>query len=101
MPTALTQAAATCSWLSDVERMVPTLQALIRSCAFPRTSAGVRHVGEETLVDILLGFLVPTRNGELMRWCLGKGLRITQTMTLMARGLYNQPVGAWLPSVRY
>jgi hypothetical protein len=47
------------------------------------------------------GFLVPTRNGELMRWCLGKGLRITQTMTLMARGLYNQPVGAWLPSVLY
>lgn len=47
------------------------------------------------------GFLVPTRNGELMRWCLGKGLRITQTMTLMARGLYNQPGGAWLPSVLY
>jgi predicted N-acetyltransferase YhbS len=47
------------------------------------------------------GFLVPTRNGELMRWCLGKGLRITQTMTLMTRGLYNQPGGAWLPSVLY
>jgi GNAT superfamily N-acetyltransferase len=47
------------------------------------------------------GFLVPTRNGELMRWCLGKDLRITQTMTLMTRGLYNQPGGAWLPSVLY
>jgi predicted N-acetyltransferase YhbS len=47
------------------------------------------------------GFLVPTRNGELMRWSLGEGLRITQTMTLMTRGLYNQPVGAWLPSVLY
>jgi GNAT superfamily N-acetyltransferase len=47
------------------------------------------------------GFLVPTRNGELMRWCLGRGLRITQTLTLMSKGLYNEPVGAWLPSVTY
>jgi predicted N-acetyltransferase YhbS len=47
------------------------------------------------------GFLVPTRNGELMRWCLGEGLRITQTMTLMSIGLYGQPNGAWLASVLY
>jgi hypothetical protein len=47
------------------------------------------------------GFLVPTRNGALMRWCLAEGLRVTQTMTLMSIGLYNQPQGAWLPSVLY
>jgi len=47
------------------------------------------------------GFLLPTRNGELMRWCLDQGLRITQTMTLMTIGLYNQPDGVWLPSVTY
>jgi len=47
------------------------------------------------------GFLVPTRNGELMRWCLGEGLQVTQTLTLMSIGLYNQPDGAWLPSVIY
>ena len=47
------------------------------------------------------GFLVPTRNGELMRWCLEEGLRVTQTLTLMSLGLYNQPDGAWLPSVLY
>lgn len=47
------------------------------------------------------GVLVPTRNGELMRWCLARGLRITQTLTLMTMGLYNQPDGAWLPSVTY
>jgi hypothetical protein len=47
------------------------------------------------------GFLVPTRNGELLRWCLAEGLRITQTMTLMTVGLYNQPDGAWLSSVSY
>jgi hypothetical protein len=47
------------------------------------------------------GILVPTRNGELMRWCLSEGLRIAQTMTLMSSGLYSEPNGAWLPSVTY
>jgi len=47
------------------------------------------------------GFLAPSRNTELVRWCLGEGLRIVQTMTLMAIGLYNSPAGAWLPSVTY
>lgn len=47
------------------------------------------------------GFLVPSQNGELMRWCLGKGLRLTQMLTLMTKGLYSQPTGAWLPSILY
>jgi GNAT superfamily N-acetyltransferase len=47
------------------------------------------------------GVLVPARNGGLIRWCLAQGLRITQTMTLMSIGLYNEPAGAWLPSVLY
>ncbi len=47
------------------------------------------------------GFLVPTRNPELVQWCLGRGLRIAHTMTLMTIGLYNQPDGAWLPSVTF
>lgn len=45
------------------------------------------------------GFLVPTRNGDLMRWCLGEDLRIIYTMTLMTIGFYNEPNGSWLPSV--
>lgn len=47
------------------------------------------------------GILVPTRNGDLMRWCLSQGLRVVQAMTLMTMGLYNEPAGAWLPSVSY
>jgi predicted N-acetyltransferase YhbS len=47
------------------------------------------------------GFLLPTRNGELFRWCLGHGLRLVHQMTLMTRGLYNEPAGAYLPSVLY
>ncbi len=45
------------------------------------------------------GFLLPTRNGELFRWCLGKGLHVVQPMTLMSRGLYNEPAGGFLPSI--
>jgi predicted N-acetyltransferase YhbS len=47
------------------------------------------------------GLLLPTRNGELFRWCLSNGLRITQPMTLMSKGMYNEPAGAFLPSILY
>jgi predicted N-acetyltransferase YhbS len=47
------------------------------------------------------GILVPSRNSELFRWCLGNGLRVVQPMTLMSVGLYNEPKGAFLPSVTY
>ena len=47
------------------------------------------------------GILVPTRNSALFRWCLENGLRVVQPMTLMSMGLYNEPAGAWLPSILY
>jgi predicted N-acetyltransferase YhbS len=47
------------------------------------------------------GFLLPTRNGELFRWCLHNRLRVTQPMTLMSIGLYSEPVGAFLPSILF
>jgi predicted N-acetyltransferase YhbS len=47
------------------------------------------------------GFLLPTRNGEVFRWCLDHGLRVVQPMALMSVGLYNEPAGAFLPSVLY
>ena len=47
------------------------------------------------------GILVPTRNSALFRWCLANGLRVVQPMTLMARGLYSEPAGAFLPSILY
>ena len=48
-----------------------------------------------------LGILVPTRNAELLRWCLSHGLTLVQQSTLMTIGLYNEPTGAWLPSIVY
>jgi predicted N-acetyltransferase YhbS len=47
------------------------------------------------------GFLLPTRNTELFRWCLSNGLRVVEPLTLMSIGLYNNPAGAWLPSILF
>lgn len=47
------------------------------------------------------GILVPTRNAELFRWCLAQGLRVVEPLTLMSAGLYNEPRGAYLPSIAY
>jgi GNAT superfamily N-acetyltransferase len=70
------------------------------------------HVVGETNLDVQAliaaapsfggpGILVPTRNAELFRWCLQNGLRVTLPMTLMTMGVYNEPSGAYLPSILY
>ncbi len=48
-----------------------------------------------------VGFLLPTRNAEVLRWCLANGLKIIQPMTLMSRGLYQEPRGAFIPSILF
>ena len=53
----------------------------------------------ETFVG--LGILVPSRNTGLLRWALAHGLKLVQQSTLMTTGLYNEPSGAWLPSIVY
>jgi GNAT superfamily N-acetyltransferase len=47
------------------------------------------------------GFLLPTRNSELLRWCLDRGLRVIQPMTLMSKGFYSEPTSPFLPSILY
>lgn len=47
------------------------------------------------------GVIIPTRNTELFRWCLSNGLRVVEPLTLMSSGLYNEPAGAWLPSILF
>jgi predicted N-acetyltransferase YhbS len=47
------------------------------------------------------GFLVPMRNSALFRFCLEHGLRVVQVMTLMTIGQYQEPRGAYLPSIMY
>ena len=48
-----------------------------------------------------MGFLLPIRNAELFTWCLARGLRVVELMTLMTVGLYAEPAGAFLPSILY
>ena len=48
-----------------------------------------------------LSFLLPTRQAELFRWCLGQGLRVVKTMTLMSMGEYVEPRGSFITSVLY
>jgi predicted N-acetyltransferase YhbS len=48
-----------------------------------------------------LSFLLPTRQTDLFRWCLKKGMRVIKPMTLMAMGEYREPRGCYLPSVGY
>jgi GNAT superfamily N-acetyltransferase len=47
------------------------------------------------------GIIIPTRNAELFRWCLENGLRVVEPLTLMTVGMYNEPIGAYLPSILY
>jgi predicted N-acetyltransferase YhbS len=47
------------------------------------------------------GFLLPTRNDEVFRWCLDHRLRLVKQQSLMTIGLYSDPDGAYLPSILY
>lgn len=47
------------------------------------------------------GFLLPTRQADLFRWCLENGYRVVQPMNLMSLGMYNEPAGAFLPSILF
>jgi len=47
------------------------------------------------------GILLPSRNHAVLRWALAHGLRVVQPMTLMSKGLYNEPSGAWFASVTF
>jgi hypothetical protein len=48
-----------------------------------------------------LTVILPARQEALFRWCLRAGLRVVKPMTLMSIGTYQEPRGAWFPSVIY
>ena len=47
------------------------------------------------------GILIPTRNTQLFHWCLNNGLKLVQQLLLMTVGMYNEPVGSYMPSILY
>jgi predicted N-acetyltransferase YhbS len=76
------------------------------SIAFFGHAVAETNLGLEALIGAAKefggpGFLLPMRNGEVFRWCLAHGLRVVQPLTLMSIGLYNEPAGAFLPSILY
>jgi predicted N-acetyltransferase YhbS len=48
-----------------------------------------------------ISLLVPTRDAKLHAWCVAHKLRAVKPMNLMAHGDYQEPRGAWFPSVAY
>jgi predicted N-acetyltransferase YhbS len=82
------------------------ITAYCSSLAFFGHAVGESNLDLQALMAAAEGFggpgiLVPTRNAELFRWCLANGLRVVEPMTLMTVGLYNEPSGAYLPSILY
>ena len=82
------------------------ITAYCSSLAFFGHAVAESNVDLQALIAAAEGFggpgiLVPTRNAELFRWCLAQGLRVVEPMTLMTVGLYNEPAGAYLPSILY
>jgi len=47
------------------------------------------------------GFLVPLANTALFRWSLAHGLRVFFVVNMMTIGIYQEPAGAFMPSVGY
>jgi ribosomal protein S18 acetylase RimI-like enzyme len=47
------------------------------------------------------GFFAPVRNGELLRWLLERGFQLRWPATLMTQGPYQEPKGAFLPSIAF
>ena len=45
------------------------------------------------------GIIIPTTNGELFRWCLDNGLRVTQQLTLMDTEPTGRPNGSYWPGI--
>ena len=83
-----------------------------RITAYASALAFFGHATAETNLDLQAliasaesfggpGILLPLRNSALLRWCLASGLRVVQPMNLMSLGLYNEPAGAWLPSILF
>jgi GNAT superfamily N-acetyltransferase len=83
-----------------------TVRAYATAAAFFGHAVAVSNRDLQALISAAAefqgpGILVPARNAELFRWCLERGLQVVQTMNLMTTGLYNEPTGAYLPSVLY
>ncbi len=93
-----------------VQPLVAVREGRITAYCSAPTFWPLNHGVAETdldLKDLLAGvkqpisILLPTRQAELFSWCLKNGLRVQKPMNLMSLGEYQEPQGAWLPSVGF
>lgn len=47
------------------------------------------------------GIIMPSGNGEVMRWCLENGLRVVHQLTLMTTGQFQRPTTPYMASIFY
>ncbi len=52
-------------------------------------------------VSAPVSFLLPSRQTNLLNWCLAQGLKTVKPMTIMTKGKYQEPGGPYMPSVFY
>ncbi len=94
------------------EKQAAVIERQGRITGYTTGIAFFAHTVAETNIDLMAligaapsfggpGFLLPTRNHEVFTWCLKGGLKLVYQMTLMTMGLYNEPCGAYMPSVLY
>jgi predicted N-acetyltransferase YhbS len=57
--------------------------------------------GAAALRSAPVGLLLPSRQSDVLRWCLEAGMRAVKPMLLLARGTYRVPARCWAPSAHY
>jgi predicted N-acetyltransferase YhbS len=80
---------------------MPTFWSANHAVAETEEDMRVLILGAAAQVEKPLSLLMPARQAELFRWCLSEHLRVVKPMTLMTIGPYQEPKGAYFPSVFY
>ena len=71
------------------------------SHAVAKTNEDLKALVSNAPAIIGHGFFVPARNGDLVRWLLEAGFRISWPSNLMTIGQYNDPSAPYFPSIAY
>jgi L-amino acid N-acyltransferase YncA len=72
-----------------------------RSHAVAETAGDLKALMAAAPRTIGPGFFVPARNTEVLRWLVDAGCRPVSPATLMTIGPYQEPSGAFLPSIAF
>lgn len=80
---------------------MPTYWAANHAVAETEEDMRVLLLGAAAQTQKPLSLLVPARQHGLFRWLVDEQLRVAKSMTLWSLGAYQEPKGAYLPSVIY